>query len=451
MNTHLPISVVGYSPVLHLGSTVGGHHPLLQASAAQPPAPAAPAAQPTAHSAQPTAHGPRPTGIALLGCTGSIGRQTLDVLRELGPAYRVVTLAAGRDAVGLRAAAAGLPEPPLLLALGDPAAPEATDAAGRHIARGEAGLVECATHPAVDLVVVATSGQAGFAPTLAAIAAGKGIALANKEVLVMAGELVTAAARKAGVVLRPIDSEHSAIWQSLQGETVQGRNTFPEVERLIVTASGGPFRTWPAERLATVTPAMALKHPNWDMGAKITIDSATLANKGLEVIEAHWLFDMPFDRIDVLVQPQSIIHSMVEFRDGAIKAQLGVPDMRVPIAYALTWPARAQTDFARIDWAQIRQLDFEAPDVARFPCLRLAQEAGRRGGTFPTVLAAADEEAVFGFLRERWGFLDIPRIIEQTLADHERAAVQQPDLDAIRAADAWARRHVEQVAVRRTA
>jgi 1-deoxy-D-xylulose-5-phosphate reductoisomerase len=387
-----------------------------------------------------------PLGIALLGCTGSIGRQTLDVLAGLGARFRVVTLAAGHDSARLLAAAAALPAPPALLALGDPHAPAAEDARGRPIPRGADALVACATHPDVDLVVVATSGQAGFAPTLAAIAAGKQIALANKEVLVMAGELVTAAARRAGVLLRPIDSEHSAIWQSLQGETVRGTNAFPEVERLIITASGGPFRTWPGERLAEVTPAMALKHPNWDMGAKITIDSATLANKGLEVIEAHWLFDMPFDQISVLVHPQSIIHSMVEFHDGVIKAQLGVPDMRAPIQYALTWPERAPSAFPRIDWRATQRLDFEEPDLARFPCLRLAWEAGRRGGTFPTVLAAADEEAVFGFMREQWGFTAIPRIIEQTLADHESAATQQPDLEAIEAADAWARRHVQELA-----
>lgn len=390
-----------------------------------------------------------PVGIALLGCTGSIGTQTLEVLAALGPGYRVVTLAAGHDPARLRAAAAGLPAPPRLLALGDPHAPAAPDAQGRPIPRGEAALVDCATHPEVDLVIVATSGQAGFAPTLAALAAGKQVALANKEVLVMAGELVTAAARQAGIRLRPIDSEHSAIWQSLQGETVASQDTYPEVERLILTASGGPFRTWPAERLQDVTPALALKHPNWDMGAKITIDSATLANKGLEVIEAHWLFAMPFEQIDVLVHPQSIIHSMVEFRDGAIKAQLGVPDMRVPIQYALTWPRRAATGFPRIDWAVVRQLDFAAPDTARFPCLRLAEEAGRLGGTFPTVLAAADEEAVRGFLQERWRFVDIPGIIEQTLADHAPAAILHPDLEAIKAADAWARRHIREVLGRR--
>ncbi|HUS14329.1 MAG TPA: 1-deoxy-D-xylulose-5-phosphate reductoisomerase, partial [Chloroflexia bacterium] len=387
-----------------------------------------------------------PIGIALLGCTGSIGTQTLAVLRELGAGYRVVTLAAGRDAAALAGVAAALPAPPLLLALGDPAAPEARDPAGHPIPRGEAALVACATHPAVDLVVVATSGQAGFAPTLAALAAGKQIALANKEVLVMAGELVTAAARQAGALLRPVDSEHSAIWQSLQGETVRNTSTYPEVERIIVTASGGPFRTWPLERMRDVTPEQALKHPNWAMGAKITIDSATLANKGLEVIEAHWLFDLPYDQIDVLVHPQSIIHSMVEFRDGAIKAQLGVPDMRVPIQYALTWPRRAPNRLPRVDWGAISQLDFEAPDLDRFPLLRLCREAGRQGGTFPTVLAAADEEAVYGFMRGQWGFLDIPRLVEQSLADHVPAAVMHPDLTAIKAADAWARDRVSALA-----
>ncbi len=402
----------------------------------------------SASLAAPAASGAPPVGIALLGCTGSIGTQTLEVLHSLGPRFRVVTLAAGHDPARLSAAAAALSQPPALLALGDADAPAATDPWDRPIPRGEDALVACAVHPAVDLVVVATSGQAGFAPTLAALAAGKQIALANKEVLVMAGELVTAAARAAGIRLRPVDSEHSAIWQSLQGETVVDLDTYPEVERLIVTASGGPFRTWPLEAMRDVTPAQALKHPNWDMGAKITIDSATLANKGLEVIEAHWLFGMPYDRIDVLVHPQSIIHSMVEFRDGAIKAQLGVPDMRVPIQYALTWPGRAPSPFPRIDWRQTRALDFEPPDLTRFPCLALAAEAGRRGGTYPTVLAAADEEAVYGFMRERWRFGDIPRIIEHTLAAHESAATPHPDLAAIKAADAWARRYVADIATR---
>ena len=329
--------------------------------------------------------------------------------------------------------------------------------AARDAARGQtlqpAGQVytdyaELLADPAVEAVYISLTNDNHRPWTLAALAAGKQIALANKEVLVMAGELVTAAAKKAGILLRPIDSEHSAIWQSLQGETVRGLNTYPEVDRLIVTASGGPFRTWSAEQMRDVTPAMALKHPNWDMGAKITIDSATLANKGLEVIEAHWLFDMPYEQIDVLVHPQSIIHSMVEFRDGAIKAQLGVPDMRVPIQYALTWPHRAANPFPHIDWTQLHTLDFAEPDLERFPCLALARHAARRGGTFPTVLAAADEEAVFGFLRGRWRFVDIAGIIEQTLADHESAATQHPDLDAIGAADAWARRHVPEVATR---
>ena len=384
----------------------------------------------------------KPVGVALLGCTGSIGTSTLEVLANLGSAFRVVTLAAGRDGAKLAAIAAGLPEPPALLALGDPQA-DGHLPDGRRVPTGEAALVECATHPDVDLVVMATVGQAGFAPTLAALAARKQVALANKEALVMAGELVTAAAQAAGVRLRPIDSEHSAIWQCLQGETGDAVGTYPEVERLLITASGGPFRTWTPEAIEAAQPAQALKHPNWNMGAKITVDSASLMNKGLEIIEAHWLFNMPYEQISVVVHPESIIHSMVTFRDGSTKAQLGVPTMRVPIQYALTWPHRAPAEWGRVDWLTLGSIHFEPPDFDRFPCLRLAQEAGRRGGTFPTVLAAADEEAVAGFLAGRWPFGTLVQLIEDTLTAHARDAVLHPDLDAIRAADAWARQYVK--------
>jgi 1-deoxy-D-xylulose-5-phosphate reductoisomerase len=384
----------------------------------------------------------KPVGIALLGCTGSIGTSTLEVLANLGPGYRVMTLAAGHDGARLAQIAAGLPTPPALLALGDPQA-AGTLPDGTHVPTGEAALVECAIHPDVDLVVVATAGQAGFAPLLAALAARKQVALANKEALIMAGEMVTAAARAAGVRLRPIDSEHSAIWQCLQGETGDAVGTYPEVDRLIITASGGPFRTWPAEAIAQAGPEQALKHPNWNMGAKITVDSASLVNKGLEVIEAHWLFDMPYDRIAVVVQPESIIHSMVEFRDGSTKAQVGVPTMRVPIQYALTWPHRAPAPWGRVDWATLGSIHFEPPDLARFPCLALCREAARRGGTYPTVLAAADEAAVAGFLAGRWRFGAIAHLIEATLAAHAPDACPHPDLADIRAADTWAREYVK--------
>ena len=380
-------------------------------------------------------------GIALLGSTGSIGTSTLEVLAHLGPAYRVVTLAAGHDGAKLAAQAAVLSPPPLLLALGsaeaDPVLPD-----GRRVPTGEGALIECATHPEVDLVVLATAGQAGFAPLLAALAAGKQIALANKEALVMAGELVTAAARAAGILLRPVDSEHSAIWQCLQGETGAGAGTYADVEQLIITASGGPFRTWASDAIREATPAQALKHPNWSMGAKITVDSASLVNKGLEVIEAHWLFGLPYDQISVVVHPESIIHSMVEFRDGATKAQLGVPTMHVPIQYALTWPQRTAADWGRLDWTTLGTLHFAPPDLDQFPCLRLAGEAGRAGGTYPTVLAAADEEAVTGFLAGRWRFGAIATMIDKTLAAHAAEAVAHPDLAAIHAADTWARQYV---------
>ena len=392
------------------------------------------------------------TRLAILGCTGSIGTQTLDVVRRYPERFEVVGLATSGSsprsldilaeqiaavrpsevvlatldaAERARSLIAGLPQPPT-------------------VQDGQEALVRLASHPDVDLVVVATSGQHGFAPTLAALAAGKQVALANKEVLVMAGELVTAAARAAGIELRPIDSEHSAIWQALRGESSDGgwSATNPAIRRLLVTASGGPFRTLSRDQMQDVSVEQALKHPNWAMGAKITIDSATLMNKGLEVIEAHWLFGLDYDKIDVVVHPQSVIHSMVEFVDSTIKAQIGTPDMRIPILYALAYPDRLAIDLPRVDWTQLTALNFETPDPERFPALRLAYECGRRGGTYPTVLAAADEEAVKLFLDRRINFLGIAQTVEQVVERH--TSVDHPDLAAIAAADAWARQEVAQ-------
>jgi 1-deoxy-D-xylulose-5-phosphate reductoisomerase len=290
-------------------------------------------------------------------------------------------------------------------------------------------------------VVVSTSGQHGFAPTLAALNAKKQVALANKEVLVMAGEMVTAAAAANGIPLRPIDSEHSAIWQCLRGESADGQDNWAneneKVRRLILTASGGPFRTFTKEQMANVTVEQAMKHPNWNMGPKITIDSATLFNKGLEVIEAHWLFGLPYDKVDVVVHAQSMIHSMVEFVDGSIKAQLGTPDMRVPIQYALGYPERLDVDLPRLDFTKLRELNFELPDTDRFPALRLAYEAGRNGGTYPTVLAAADEEAVRLFHERKISYLGIAELVERTL--HAHNPVAHPSLEDIAEADTWAR------------
>jgi len=272
---------------------------------------------------------------------------------------------------------------------------------------------------------------------LAAVKAGKRVALANKESLVMAGEIITNEAKLNGAQIMPVDSEHSAIWQCLSGET-------QKATQLILTASGGPFHHYSSAQLAQVTAEQALRHPSWRMGRKVTIDSATLMNKGLEVIEAHWLFDMPFDSIKVLVHPQSIVHSMVEFIDGSIKAQLGFPDMRLPIQYALSYPERlANPQLPRLNWEAIKNLSFEQPDLDTFPCLKLAIEAGRKGGTYPTVLCAADEAAVELFLSQGIKFIDIARLVQQALEEHQ--AISHPTLEEIMAADNWARERVRQL------
>ncbi len=388
--------------------------------------------------------------IALLGSTGSIGQQTLDVVSHHPDKFEIVSLAAGGRGEVLAAQIAQFR--PAKVSLATPQAAhdlaQGYSADGPRFLAGPEGLLELATDPAVDLVVVATSGQHGFAPTLAALAAGKEVALANKEVLIMAGELVTEAARKAGTQIRPIDSEHSAIWQCLRGESFGDRDRLPngeenwseanqKVGRLILTASGGPFRTFSREQMADVTVEQAMKHPNWNMGPKITIDSATLFNKGLEVIEAHWLFGLPYAKIDVVVHAQSIVHSMVEYLDGSIKAQLGTPDMRVPIQYAIGYPERLTNDYPRLDWTKLRELNFELPDTGRFPALRLAYEAGEKGGTYPTVLAAADEEAVGLFHARQITYLGIPELVERVLARHDNIA--HPTLADIAAVDEWAR------------
>ncbi len=369
--------------------------------------------------------------IAILGSTGSIGRQTLDVLRALPGQFSVVALAAGRNVTLLNEQIREVHPSVVVISETEDVSPVAHP----NVLTGEAGLVEIATHPDVDLVVVATSGKAGFVPTLAAIEAHKQIAIANKEVLVMAGALVMEAVRKHGVELRPIDSEHSALWQCLRGEDSA------EVAKLILTSSGGPFRAYSAEQLHDLKPAAALKHPTWVMGQKITIDSATLMNKGFEIIEAHWLFGKPYDQIDVIVHPQSIIHSMVQYVDGAIKAQLSAPDMRLAIQYALNYPARTAQICNPLDLIAAHALTFEAPDTTRFPCLRLAREAGMAGGTYPTVLCAADEEAVDLYLAKRIKFSDIPRLMEQALSAH--TGVDNPSFEAILDVDAWARAYVQ--------
>jgi 1-deoxy-D-xylulose-5-phosphate reductoisomerase len=369
-----------------------------------------------------------PIGVSVLGSTGSIGRQTLDVIAGLGGRFRVVALAAGANQA-LLADQVERFGPSLIVS--DDALPDAFPAHGAEFLTGAQGLIAAATHPAADIVVIATSGHAAIVPTIRAIEARKTIALANKETIVCAGELIIPLATRHAVSIRPVDSEHSAIWQCLRG----ARRS--EVERLILTASGGPFRAKSKQELTSVTAAEALAHPIWKMGGKITIDSATLMNKGLELIEAHWLFDMPYDRIDVIVHPESIVHSIVEFVDGSQIAQLSFPDMRLPIQFALTYPAHCAGLCRRLDLAEVGTLHFERPDLDRFPALSLARRAGESGMTYPTVLSAADEIAVAAFTAGKIRFSAITEVVDRTLAAHIPAPVT--DVDVVFAADAWAR------------
>jgi 1-deoxy-D-xylulose-5-phosphate reductoisomerase len=365
-------------------------------------------------------------GIAVLGSTGSIGRQTLNVIDEHPDRFRVVALAAGSASESfLNQVKRYRPEVAAVFAW-TPAL-ETLSSAG---ALGTEGLIAASTHPSVDIVVVASSGHAAIVPTIRALELGKTVALANKETLVCAGEIIAPLAATNGSPIRPVDSEHCAIWQALDGSPVE------QVSRIILTASGGPFRTVPVAKLAQVTAAEALSHPTWSMGDKITIDSATLMNKGLEIIEAHWLFDLPYDQIDVLVHPQSVVHSLVEFVDGGQIAQLGLPDMRVPIQYALSYPDRLNLSTKRLNLAEIGALHFEQPDTERFPSLRLAREAGIAGRTYPTVLSATDDEAVKAFLAGDLRFVDISAVVELVLERHQPMDVT---LESIWEADRWAR------------
>ena len=362
--------------------------------------------------------------LAVLGSTGSIGRQTLEVVSAFPDRFEVVALACGENVSLLKEQVAEF-KPRLVCT-------ELAAGAKEILGAACLPLEEIASHPDVDLVVISTSGKAGLGATLAAIRAGKKVALANKEVLVMAGGIVVAEAQKYDAEIVPIDSEHSAIWQCLNGEERRA------VSKLILTASGGPFRQSTLAQLAAVTPKDALNHPTWRMGTKVTIDSATLMNKGMEVIEAHWLFDIPYSQIEVVVHPQSIIHSIVEFVDGSAKAQLSLPDMRLPIQYALTHPERWESPFREgIDFGSIVSFDFEPVDLDRFPCLKLAMEAGERGGTYPAVLSAADEVAVELFLAKKIGFPDIAAVVARTLDCHE--VISYPSIEDIFAADTWAR------------
>lgn len=372
------------------------------------------------------------TRVALLGSTGSIGTQTIDVVQSLGDDYQVVALAAGRN-VELLAEQIQTVRPQLVSVADEAGRAKLRELVGPDlpIEVGDAGLVAVATVTDADLVVSAVTGASGLRPLVAALEAGKRVAPANKEPLVVAGSVITKLAKQQGLPLVPIDSEHSAIYQCLRGEPREA------VQRLVLTASGGPFRGRRRAELERVTVADALRHPTWSMGSKITIDSATMMNKGLEVIEARWLFDLPADRIDVVVHPQSIIHSMVEYVDGSVLAQMDYPDMRTPIQFALTYPARVVSPRRRLDLPEVGQLTFEAPDFDAFPCLRLAYQAAAAGGSLPCVMNAANEVAVARFLEGRLPFLGIARVVETVMEQH--TTLPDPSLEALFDADCEAR------------
>ena len=370
--------------------------------------------------------------IAVLGSTGSIGCQTLEVVEMFPEQFEITGLAAGFSLDKLAGQVAK--HRPKLVSIGrkdDVSTFRAMIPDGTRVTAGIEGMIEVAVAAEVDVVVTSITGTLGLLPTIEAIKAGKDIALANKETLVAAGELVMALVREKGVRILPVDSEHSAIFQCLNGYQQA------QVSKIILTASGGPFRLKAREKLREVTVEETLKHPNWTMGKKITVDSATLMNKGLEVIEARWLFGVGFDNIDVVVHPQSIIHSMVEFVDGSVIAQMGIPDMRIPIQFALTYPDRWENNLPGLDLLSVKELSFAPPRTMDFPCLGLAFAAGRQGGTMPAVMNAANEQAVAMFLEHRIGFMDIPALVEKVMAKH--TCVKKPGILEILQSDSWAR------------
>jgi 1-deoxy-D-xylulose-5-phosphate reductoisomerase len=355
--------------------------------------------------------------VSILGATGSIGQSTLDLVQRAPEAYQVLALTAAQDVAGLAAAARATNAKLAVIAdetLYEPLKAALSDT-DTNVSAGPQALIDAA-HLDADWTMAAIVGCAGLAPTLAALERGKTVALANKEALVSAGDLMLAVARASGAILLPTDSEHNAVFQCLDQSAPKG------VAKIILTASGGPFRTWTKAQMQAAQPEQALKHPNWAMGAKITIDSATMFNKGLELIEAHYLFDMPADRLEVIFHPQSVIHSMVEYVDGSVLAQMGAPDMRIPIAHCLAWPDRMDTPVARLNLAEVARLEFEAPDEDRFPALRLAREAMVEGGAKPAILNAANEKAVAAFLERRIAFTDIAVIVESVLHAYDAAA-----------------------------
>lgn len=377
--------------------------------------------------------------LTVLGSTGSIGVSTLDIVAAFPEKYQIIALSAGNN-IDLLQRQIDLFRPKIVSVLSQRDAEQLAlriKGINVEISYGIEGMIRCATAPESEMVVAAVVGAAGLVPTMAAIKAGKNIALANKETLVMAGSLIMEEAVRQKINLIPVDSEHSAIFQSLAGHRHE------DLRRLILTASGGPFREYGSFQFKSITPESALAHPNWEMGKKISIDSATMMNKGLEIIEAHWLFGVPIEKISVHIHPESIVHSLVEYHDGAMIAQLGVPDMKTPIAYALSWPERMPLNQPPLDLCQLGRLTFSQPDEQRFPCLRLAYDALSLGGTVPAVLNAANEVAVESFLQHQISFLGIPQLIEQVLALHQRSDVKT--LDQVLQADLWARKEAKKM------
>lgn len=391
----------------------------------------------------------RPLRVSVLGGTGSIGLSTLDVIARHPQRYEVFAISGFSRLTELQALCirhrprfAVVPDASAARVLQDVLISAGLDT---RVLSGEAGLCEIAAHPDVDAVMAAIVGAAGLRPTLAAVEAGKRVLLANKEALVMSGALFIQAVRRHGAVLLPIDSEHNAIFQCLPGDYGRGLAQVG-VRRILLTASGGPFRETPLEALANVTPEQACAHPNWSMGRKISVDSASMMNKGLELIEACWLFDAAPSQVEVVIHPQSVIHSLVDYVDGSVLAQLGNPDMRTPIAHALAWPERVDSGVAPLDLFRVGRLDFQEPDEGRFPCLRLARQAAEAGGSAPAMLNAANEVAVAAFLERRIRFTEIARIIDQVL--NREAALAVESLDAVVEADARARAAAQQWLVR---
>ncbi len=406
------------------------------------------AAAPSRSTSFPTPPHPRPTRVAILGATGSIGTSAINVCRHMSDQFEIHSLTAVTSWKKLAEAALEIHPLPRFIALNDKSTADAPSenlralrdhilGAGIELVTGPHAMEEIVSRPEVDTVVAAVVGAAGLAPVIAAAKAGKTIALANKEALVVAGSIVMPTARAHNATIIPVDSEHSAIFQSLRSGIAK------EIRKIILTASGGPFRTWPKSKIEDATIAEALAHPNWKMGPKITIDSATMMNKALEIIEAHWLFDLPPEKIEVLIHPQSIVHSMIEFVDGSVIAQLGTPDMRTPIQYALTHPHRREGCSTRLEWSKIKEMNFEVPDD-RFPALQLGYEVIRLGGTSGAVVNAANEVANEMFRAGNIRFGQIVQKVEQVLARHKASGfVAEPTLEQLLAADQWARREAK--------